>query len=95
MLEFSARSRNFEDPVQIKSSGIDCAQNKITLNVQPKHEFRAAEFQLRVDPRLQSGDGRDAVIILASITSRMDKQHKRQKCPTFTFPCLSGRRLDS
>ena len=36
------------------------------LIVQPKHEFRAAEFQLRVDPRLRSPDGIDAATILVS-----------------------------
>ena len=30
-------------------------------------KFRAAEFQLKVDPSLRSPDGRDAAVILASI----------------------------
>ena len=65
--------------------------------VQPKHEFRAAEFQLRVDPRLRSPDGIDAATILVSTT--MVKKHKREdfiNLYNFHFSSsLSGRGADS
>ena len=45
------------------------------LNPVRLKKFRAAEFQLKVDPHLRSPDGRDAALILASthILSRMLK----------------------
>ena len=59
-----------------KVQGLIVLRIRSHLIVQPKHEFRAAEFQLRVDPRLQSPDGIDAATILVSTI--MVKKHKRE-----------------
>ena len=64
-----ATGKIFSTLLQTRSHTLDPVQIK---------QFRAAEFQLRVDPHLRSPDGKDSAIILAS-THRLSRMLKKLK----------------
>ena len=60
------------------ATGKICYELAYTLDPVQIKKFRAAEFQLRVDPHLRSPDGKDSAIILAS-THRLSRMLKKLK----------------
>ena len=46
---------------------------------QSKQHYRAAEFQLKVDSSLRSGDGKDAAVILASAIHYPKRKENKER----------------